>query len=520
MWKKIRKQIKKLDINLMIKDIGKSIFILSITTLIGIFFQNQDLKEANIITIYILGVLITAVITSYRFFAIMTAGISVILFNFFFTMPKYTLQVYDTGYQITYYIMFISAFVTGSLAIKIKKQANNSAKNAEQTKILFETSQMLQKAEGQEEMMVTTSNQLVRLLERTIIFYKINETVLLEPFICLSPLETETKEEYTTEEEKEIVEQIFQDTIQEKEGNVNKKSSKCIYFIIKSKYHIYGIVGIAIRKDNLNSFEHTMILSILGECALVFEKELFNRKREEATMQAEKEKMRANLLRSISHDLRTPLTSISGNAGVLLNNGDTIHEAKKKQLYIDIYDDAMWLIDLVENLLFTTRIEDGVMNIQMEVELVEEVIAEALRHVDRKSVQHNIIVKQPEELILAKMDSKLIIQVIINIVNNAIKYTPIGSKIVISTIKQENQVIIEIKDNGNGIAPEQKETLFDVFFLKKSKVPDGHRGLGIGLALCKSIISAHNGTIIVKDNIPHGSIFQFTLQAEEVILNE
>lgn len=517
---KIRKKIKKIDINLIIKDVGKTLCVLIIATLVGIFFQNENLKEANIITIYILGVLITAVITSYRFFSITTAGMSVVLFNFFFTVPKYTLQVYDTGYQITYYIMFISAFITGSLAIKIKKQANNSAKNAEQTKILFETSQMLQKAENPQEMMSIISNQLVRLLGRTIIFYKINDMVLLEPFVCLNHLEVERKEEYITKEEKSIVEQIFQDAIQEKEENSNKKSNKCIYFTIKSKYHIYGIVGVAIKKDNLNSFEYTMILSILGEYALVFEKELFNRKREEATMQAEKEKMRANLLRSISHDLRTPLTSISGNAGVLLNNGNTIHEKKKKQLYMDIYDDAMWLIDLVENLLFTTQIEDGVMNIQMETELVEEVIVEALCHIDRKSVEHNIIVTQSEELILAKMDSKLIIQVIINIVNNAIKYTPIGSDIIISTVKQGDQVIVEIKDNGNGITPEQKETLFDVFFIKKCKVPDGHRGLGIGLALCKSIINAHNGTIVVKDNIPHGCIFQFTLQAEEVILNE
>ena len=171
----------------------------------------------------------------------------------------------------------------------------------------------------------------------------------------------------------------------------------------------------------------------------------------------------------------------------------------------------MWLINLVENLLSVTRIEDGTMNIHMEPELLEEVIGEALRHIHRKSSEHTIRVKLADDLMMARMDSRLIIQVIINIVDNAIKYTPPGSTILL---------VVEIADNGAGIADEAKKRLFDMFFTASKTVADSRRSLGLGLALCKSIISAHGGTISVEDNRPHGAIFRFTLLAEEVPIHE
>lgn len=230
--------------------------------------------------------------------------------------------------------------------------------------------------------------------------------------------------------------------------------------------------------------------------------------------------MRSNLLRSISHDLRTPLTSISGNAGILINNSEILSEEKKKSLYLDIYDDSMWLINLVENLLSITRIENGTMKINTEPELVEEVIEEAICHINRKVSEHKINTVIEDDLLMAKMDSGLIIQVIINIINNAIKYTPKDSIITITSKRKNNMAVIEISDNGKGINEESKDKLFDMFFTDNNKFGDGRRGLGLGLALCKSIIDAHEGCIYVRDNKPNGAIFGFTLHIEEVKINE
>jgi len=286
-------------------------------------------------------------------------------------------------------------------------------------------------------------------------------------------------------------------------------------------------VGVALNDQPLESFENNLLISVLGESALAFEKEELYETKNQAAMQAQQEKLRANLLRAISHDLRTPLTSISGNADILLGNGASLDESKKIQLYQDIYDDSIWLINLVENLLSVTRIEDGTMNIHMEAQLVSEVIDEALAHINRKGCEHCITKVIPDDMIMARMDSRLIVQVIINIVDNAIKYTQPGSHIEISARRekaggqgQSGFVAVEIADDGEGIPDEAKEKLFEMFYTGGNKVADSRRGMGLGLALCRSIVMAHGGMISVEDNKPRGSRFKFTLPAEEVTLHE
>ena len=183
---------------------------------------------------------------------------------------------------------------------------------------------------------------------------------------------------------------------------------------------------------------------------------------------------------------------------------------------MDIYDDSMWLINLVENLLAVTRIEEGRLNLRIMEDLMDDVITEALHHINRKSEEHHISVESKEEILLAKMDAKLIVQVIINIVDNAIKYTPKNSHIVIRTEKRGKQAIVSISDDGNGIADEIKPRIFDMFYSGANQIADSRRSLGLGLSLCKSIINAHGGELTVSDNLPHGTVFTFTLPAGEV----
>jgi len=259
------------------------------------------------------------------------------------------------------------------------------------------------------------------------------------------------------------------------------------------------------------------IVSLIAS-TLTTQVKIHSRQAERIAMQARQEELRANLLRSISHDLRTPLTSISGNAGILVNNCGALSDEKKRQLYLDIYDDSMWLINLVENLLSVTRIEDGKMNIHMQPELLEEVIQEALLHINRNSAEHRIAVSLEDDLLMAQLDSRLIVQVIINIVDNAIKYTQAGSHIEISAKKDADMVLVEIANDGDNIPDENKDKLFDLFYTVG--YGDGRRGFGLGLFLCKAILAAHGGGIGVRDNLPHGSVFYFTLKAQEIKRSE
>lgn len=280
------------------------------------------------------------------------------------------------------------------------------------------------------------------------------------------------------------------------------------------------MVGIAMDGVPLDPFENSVVLSILGECALALESIRNAREKEEAAVLAKNEQLRANLLRAISHDLRTPLTSISGSAGNLLANYEKMEAADRVRAFTDIYDDSQWLINLVENLLAITRIEGRQVHLSQSVELMDEVVAEALRHIDRHSGEHDIRSSASDELILAKVDAKLIVQVLINLVDNAIKYTPTGSVIEVRTEKRGPWVTVTVSDNGPGIPDEQKPRIFDMFYSGANRAADSRRSLGLGLALCKSIVTAHGGTISVSDNRPHGTVFTFTLPAGEVKLHE
>ena len=270
----------------------------------------------------------------------------------------------------------------------------------------------------------------------------------------------------------------------------------------------------------LDSFENSVLLSILGECSLAIENIRNAKEKEEVALLAQKEQLRANLLRAISHDLRTPLTSISGNASNLLSNYEQLDDETRLMMFSDIYDDSQWLISLVENLLSVTRIEEGRLNINKTTELIDEVIDEALRHISRKRSEHHISVDYGEELLLVKIDAKLILQVIINIVDNAIKYTPSGSTIRIYAEKAGDMVSVSIADDGPGIPDAMKEKVFEMFFTGENKIVDSRRSLGLGLSLCKSIIHVHGGELVLKDNLPHGCVFTFTLPSGEVKIDE
>ena len=303
-------------------------------------------------------------------------------------------------------------------------------------------------------------------------------------------------------------------------GTETFSDSYCTYFSVRTGDQSYGVVGIAASEKQLDSFEVSLLLSVLSECALAVENQRNIEEKEATAVLAKNEQLRANLLRSISHDLRTPLTSILGNASNLLSNGSVFDEKTKRQMYTDIYDDAMWLINLVENLLSVSRLEGGRMNLNMSTELIDEVVAEALRHINRKSSEYCINVQNSDEYMLAQIDAKLIVQVLINIVDNAIKYTPPGSEIDISWKQRRDFILISVADNGPGISDEAKPRIFDMFYSASNKIADSRRSMGLGLALCRSIISAHGGEISVTDNQPHGTIFTFSVPAGEVELHE
>ena len=501
---------KKTNALSIVKDLAISLGVIIVASLIGLFFAHLGFSEANIITLYILGVLITSIVTSSKLAWGFSSVASVLIFNFLFTKPRFSLMAYGDGYPITFAIMFVASLITGSLASKMHNQTKQSSQAAYRTKILFDANRLLQRASDDEEVLKITAEQLKKLLNRHIVIFKQNKDALQTLVYALDD------SFQMGENELNIATNILVNHFYD----YKDAQLRCYYYPLKTQLRTYGIIAVYKNEKEIDSFENSIVLSLVGECALALEN-LFNAKEKElAAVLAENEQLRANLLRAISHDLRTPLTAISGNASNLISRASSFDEQTKLSIYNDIYNDSMWLINLVENLLSITRLEEGRMNLNFTAELIDEVVAEAVKHVHMRQGGQKITVVHKDEFLLAKMDTRLIIQVIINILDNAIKYTPKDSMITITTEKQKDKAIISIADNGAGIPDELKERVFDMFYTGANKMADSRRSIGLGLALCKSIISVHDGEIFVKDNMPSGAIFTFTLPIGEIKINE
>ena len=497
-----------------------TIGILAAATVIGWAFLRLGFANANIIMVYLLGVLLTSAFTSGYTCGVLSAFLSVILFNYFLTEPRLSLAAYGSKYPITFAVMFAAALLTSTLAAKLKAHAQLSARDAYRTKLLFDMNRQLQKAETPEEVYRMTATQIQKLMQRDVLIYPAQGNALLDgniyPADGSSPYSIPD-----TDREQNVVQWVWQNRKRAGATTQNFPKAKRLYLAIRTGQQIYGVVGIPMEKQTQpDAFTSSVLFSILGECSLALDNLRNAREKEEAAVLAKNEQLRANLLRSISHDLRTPLTSISGNADTLLHSYDVLDEQTRKQIFTDIYDDAQWLTGLVENLLSITKIVDGSVKLHLSDQVVDDIISEALRHIDRRAAEHHIAVDCGDVLLLARMDAGLIMQVLINLVNNAVKYTPVGSNIRITAIPRENMAEICVSDNGPGIPNELKERVFEMFFTGGNPIGDSRRSLGLGLTLCQTIVHAHHGEMTLKDNSPHGCIFSFTIPLSEVNLNE
>lgn len=511
---------KPLKVDFNASDFLKEFGVLLLCTILGFALYHFNLS-LTIITVYILGVLVISNQTNSRIYGLSSAVISVLAFNYFFTEPRYTLNATGPEYPLTFLIMLAASLITSSVTIRAKNQAKAASVNAYRTSILLDTSRKLQRSNELNEIITNSTKQLSKLLNRSILFYPVIDGTLQHP--TPYPLDSDhpLSEKLTTQDEYAVATWVFQNRKPAGISTDTLPGAKALYLPVKGRHVVLAVIGIPLEPGRqLEVFERSLVESLNYEIALAIEKYLLNETRKEISMKAEKEQLRANLLRAISHDLRTPLTSISGNANIILSQGENIKPKETHKLIENIYDDSLWLINLVENILAVTRLDDGKLSIQTQPELIDELISDALQHLDKHSVEHHIQVNVDNDLLMVRVDSRLIIQTIINIVNNAIVYTPAGSEITISAFQRKNTVVVEISDNGNGIPGSDKKLIFDMFYTSHNETGDSRRGLGLGLSLCKSIVNAHGGEIYVKDNIPHGTVIGFTLHREEVSYNE
>ena len=322
---------KKKQLISILENAAKSVVILLGATLLCLLFHRLGFTDSNIIMVYILGVLLTSIATFHWVYSLVSSIASVFIFNYLFIVPRFSFAAYDTGYPITFVVMFLTAFLTGILAIRYKEQAEQSSKSAQRTRILLDTDQLLAKANDKVQILTVTATQIIKLTNRNIIIFEASGGKLstLHTF----PANGKDFPSYNKEIETSAAEWVLKHN--HSAGATTKlfSDSRFFYLALRVNDRIYGVIGIDIGNNLQDTSEHSILLSILSECALALENEKNIREKEAAAILAKSEQLRANLLRTISHDLRTPLTSISGNASNLISNGSHFDEETKQKLY-------------------------------------------------------------------------------------------------------------------------------------------------------------------------------------------
>ncbi|MBE6828979.1 MAG: two-component sensor histidine kinase, partial [Ruminococcaceae bacterium] len=281
-----------------------------------------------------------------------------------------------------------------------------------------------------------------------------------------------------------------------------------------SQGKVLAVWGISCAKGKLDHSARLLLRMIASQVAMALERQHLSDEQRIILVESEKEKMRSTLLRAISHDLRTPLAGILGASSAIRENGKTLDEDTRDSLIANIQEESQWLIRMVENLLSVTRINENASNLVKNPEAAEEVVGEAVSRIKQRFPNREIIAHVPEEFLEVPMDGTLIVQVLINLLENAIKYSPVDSLVEIYLKKVGESAQFEVLDRGRGISDEDFPYLFTSDKPSKSsenKSADSSRGMGIGLSICKTIVKAHQGTLEAENRKGGGAVFRFTL---------
>ena len=494
------------------QDTGKMLLSLLLSTAVGFGFYWAGFSESNIITVYILGVLITAVWTGGHLYGAVDSLLSVAAFNYFFTEPRFSFHANDPSYPVTFLTMLFSSMIASPLGSRIKEQERRAAEKSYYTELLLGSSQKLQKCRTEWDCLRLTSEQLSRLLNRPVLYALSRGTEDLA--FRVEPADEKKALADLNTEEIGVAKWVQKNNKHAGATTNTLPDSKWLFLSVRGTQGVMGIIGIPVAGYPLpDAFEKNLMIAILSECGLSQERIRLQEERNRDVLQTQKERLQADLLQAVSHDLQPPLTNIKERIGVLTQEDSAPDPETRRELYASIFDNINWLMNMAENLLITTRLETDKESFQAKPGSLKDLFQSAVGHLDRRAADHHISVHLDDPAPMASMNEKLIERVIINMMNNAIQYTPKGSHISLRGVQKGDWVQITVTDDGPGIPDDAKKHLFDLFYTAGQGRADCQRGLGLGLNLCQSIIAMHGGKITVSDHRPVGTSFRFSLPA-------
>jgi two-component system sensor histidine kinase KdpD len=433
--------------------------------------------KESIIMVFLLGVLFTTVLTSHYTWGMLASVASLMLFNFLFTEPRFTFVIYSSNDIVLLLFFLVTAVVSGIVTSRLQLQIGLAAKNERTARILYQIASGFLSVSGRRGIVLQGVSY-------------IREYVGKGAMVKLD----KDAEPYT--EDGSVLEGLYRD------------------YRISSASGPLGVLRVYLGDVVPDEQTELVIQAVVTQLGIALDREQLYSQRENIRLAMEREHLRANLLRAVSHDLRSPLTALSGAGSLLSDEYDHLTDQERRKLATDISEEIIWLSDLVENILNMTRINESQLVIEKADEVVDDVVSEAVTHVERLLKGRSFTVDLPSEVIMVPMDGRLMVRVLINLLENAVRHTPPEAEIRLEVGVSDGHLVISVADTGNGIDGKIVGSLFDKYVTLDKGMSDNKRGIGLGLSICKAIVNAHGGTIRVEPNQPSGARFVVTLPVE------
>ena len=481
--------------------------------------HSLKLAEANTVMVFLFGVAVIALRFG-RGPAIAASVLSVLAFDYFFVPPYYTFAISDAQYLVTFGVMLAIGIMISTLTSRMRTQLGAAQDLEARTAALLRLTRQMTEVSGPEFLIATAGKQLRDIFKGEVLIYSRNGagpvTLRYGADAGIARLEINS-----------LVAQWVADHDQVAGADTDTLPNATALFVpMTGSQRTLGAVGV--RPADVERFNDPEQRRLLETCASLIalslerDQSVLDATEAQARMQAEQ--MRSSLLSSVSHDLRTPLAAISGAAASLLAIRDTDFGPVRRELLLTIAEESRRMTRLVDNLLDMTRLESGTLAINQQWQVLEEIVGTALARLKGELQEHSIVVKIPADLPLIQVDGLLLEQVLVNLLENAARYTPAGCKIEVSASRRGEQMEIVVADNGSGVPLGSEKRIFEKFYRGPTAASDSRRGVGLGLAICEAIIRAHGGTISARNRPAGGAEFTIRLPCKEappqVVLDE
>lgn len=468
---------------------------------------------ADLIMVYLLGIVIVAM--RYGHLAsIMASVLSVAAFDFFFIPPVWTFAVAHMEYLVTFAVMLFVALVISTLTARVGQQAEAARQRERRTAALYAMSRELARTRDRESLLAAAARHVSEVFDSQVALLLPNTDQHLQVWDGSGWRESWEGRQilFVPDTRGQGIAQWVYDHKQIAGlGTTTLPSAAALYLPLLAARGTVGVLGVQpAQPRRLLAPEQVHLLeTFASQTAVAIERAILAAEAQQGQVQIETERLRSSLLSSVSHDLRTPLTAITGAASSLLEEDATLDTPTRHELLQTVYDEARRLQRLVNNLLEVTRLEAGAVQVHKEWQPLEEVIGAALTHLEAVLHDRPLTTQLPADLPLVPLDSVLIEQVLINLLENAIKYTPPESPLTLSAWDTDGAVTVEVADRGPGLPPGDEQRIFEKFY--RGSHPGEPRGVGLGLTICRSIIDIHGGQIWAENRPGGGVALRFTL---------